>query len=49
MLYTSDICWRDAQKRFKLDSKGKFELMKFRGDNMCKRVLTADNVKKQVK
>ena len=28
-----------------MNSKGKFELMKFRGDNMHKRVLTADNVK----
>ena len=32
-----------------MDSKGKFELMKFRNDNMCKRVLTADDVKEMGK
>ena len=26
-------------KRYEMNSKGKFELMQFRGDNMCKRVL----------
>ena len=34
-----------------MDSKGKFELMKFRNDtcSMCKRVLTADDVKEMGK
>ena len=32
-----------------MDSEGKLELMKFRNDNMCKRVLTADDVKEMGK
>ena len=32
-----------------MDSKGKFELKKFHNDNMCKRVLTADDVKEMGK
>ena len=27
-----------------MDSKGKFELIKFRGENVCLRMLTVDNV-----
>ena len=37
------------RKEFQMDSKGNFELMKFRNDNMCKQVLTANDVKEMGK
>ena len=49
------VCWYAIcadvirKKIYKWIEKMKFELMKFRDDNICQPVLTADNVKEKGK